>query len=107
MKNWILLLTVICISFSLPQIGLSQVISEKLEAPLKTTKPTAPNTDENQLWIPGQWKWEAVKKKYTWEYGHWAKKREGFVYIKGRWVTVKKGRYKWNAGEWKDIQNAF
>lgn len=108
MKNWIYRLVLSFMLLSIAQLPVfSQVIDQKLKAPVKTSGPDSAPPAENYVWIPGEWKWNKKKKRYAWLTGYWTPKRPGYVFIEGRWKTLAKKQYEWIPGAWTEVQNAF
>jgi hypothetical protein len=53
-----------------------------------------------QVWVDGDWVWDARRANYVYQEGYWADPRPRQVWVAGHWARSRHGDY-WVAGYWR------
>ncbi len=69
--------------------------------PVRTNVVVVKPARTNHIWVKGHWKWKKSIHAYVWVGGHYVKKRRGYFYTQGYWVTARHRGSKWVPGHWR------
>ncbi|MCP4439857.1 MAG: BcpO-related WXXGXW repeat protein [Aureispira sp.] len=58
---------------------------------------------KGHVWVDGHWTWNKQDQKYRWVKGHWVTVKKGHKWVPGHWVDVRGRGHKWVPGHWKQV----
>lgn len=100
MKHFLILVLGFCSILFLTNCTPTKEITVKKKPP-KAKNMAAKNCGSGKQWVSGYYQYK--KDKFVWKDGRCITKKEGQIYLPGRWAKDMEGNYTFKPGGWKPV----